>query len=578
MGIIRAKRSEVHLFLTAAILVLGVHSLRLWASTTRIFDPDEFEHLHVAWLIAKGFLPYRDFFEHHTPALYYLLAPCFAFVKAETGYSHAYAAIVFARWLMWLLAGLVLVLTLWLGRCWRGWRVGLLAAVLLALTMIFIRKTTDVRPDVLALVFWMGCLVCLVRAVQWPEPRARRAKALFFGSGLLLGLALMATQKMLFAGPGLALVMAWYLFDRRARGTFGLRCRNALWQLGGLLVPVVLTLGYFALRGGLDEFVEYNLLLNMAWKHRFTPYIYILGLVLQNVAVVGFGLAGLGRACCGMFRTAALRRGDFVLAINTLALLAGLFIIPVPQRQYFLVFLPLLALFAATAIVGIVDFLEALRARGSTRRRLSLIVDAAGMIGIITAVGLWWAHVSVNLWVDLLAEVLVDLSGIMLAAFLCCFGFRNHALVLLTLVLSLYPVSRLRLIALPKNTAQLERIRYVLEHSAPQDTVMDGWEGVGVFRPHAWYYWMLHWEIRVMLDEPQKQQLLEDLHSGRIAPAMVNLDPSLEELSPEITEFFTRRYASVGIGYLRAPRKARHVTAPTTESPPPLAPVTSHHE
>jgi len=38
--------------------------------------PDEIEHLHVAWLIGKlGLVPLRDFFQHHTPLLWELLAP-----------------------------------------------------------------------------------------------------------------------------------------------------------------------------------------------------------------------------------------------------------------------------------------------------------------------------------------------------------------------------------------------------------------------------------------------------------------------------------------------------------------------
>jgi len=38
------------------------------------FDHDEFEHVHVAWLIAHGRRPFYDFFECHTPFLWYPLA------------------------------------------------------------------------------------------------------------------------------------------------------------------------------------------------------------------------------------------------------------------------------------------------------------------------------------------------------------------------------------------------------------------------------------------------------------------------------------------------------------------------
>ena len=36
---------------------------------------DEFEHLHASWLVSAGKVPYKDFFEHHNPLLWYLSAP-----------------------------------------------------------------------------------------------------------------------------------------------------------------------------------------------------------------------------------------------------------------------------------------------------------------------------------------------------------------------------------------------------------------------------------------------------------------------------------------------------------------------
>src|SRR5262245_6592367 len=38
-------------------------------------DPDESQHLHAAWLIAQGRVPYADFWEHHMPALPWALGP-----------------------------------------------------------------------------------------------------------------------------------------------------------------------------------------------------------------------------------------------------------------------------------------------------------------------------------------------------------------------------------------------------------------------------------------------------------------------------------------------------------------------
>jgi hypothetical protein len=49
------------------------------------------------------------------------------------------------------------------------------------------------------------------------------------------------------------------------------------------------------------------------------------------------------------------------------------------------------------------------------------------------------------------------------------------------------------------NRPQAEEIRCLMERTSPQDKVFDAWTGVPVFRQHAWYFWFLHDEVRVML-------------------------------------------------------------------------------
>ena len=207
--IARAKRQDLLLVVMGITLLVATFAPRLWLLRIREFDPDEFEHLHTSWLLSKGFVPYRDYFEHHTPALYFFLAPVFAFFDVETSFAEAKAMMVFSRQLMCMLTGLALLLILWLGWRWRDWRVGLVGAVFASSTITFLKKTLEVRPDVLCAVFWMACLLLVVHAVKQSDARARRTRGFFFGSGALLGLAVLTTQKMLFTFPGFALTMAW---------------------------------------------------------------------------------------------------------------------------------------------------------------------------------------------------------------------------------------------------------------------------------------------------------------------------------------------------------------------------------
>ena len=78
--VINDPNNHKKLLLVVALVIIAItFGLRYWLLQSRTFDPDEFEHMHSAWLISQGFLPYIDYFEHHTPAMHFLLAQFFRF-------------------------------------------------------------------------------------------------------------------------------------------------------------------------------------------------------------------------------------------------------------------------------------------------------------------------------------------------------------------------------------------------------------------------------------------------------------------------------------------------------------------
>lgn len=46
---------------------------------TETGNGDNVEHIHSTWLVAQGKIPYRDFFQHHNPLLWYIFAPFIKF-------------------------------------------------------------------------------------------------------------------------------------------------------------------------------------------------------------------------------------------------------------------------------------------------------------------------------------------------------------------------------------------------------------------------------------------------------------------------------------------------------------------
>jgi hypothetical protein len=154
---------------------------------------------------------------------------------------------------------------------------------------------------------------------------------------------------------------------------------------------------------------------------------------------------------------------------------------------------------------------------------------------------------------------LIGMLGITLAVVHVLYGLRTTALAILLIVASIYPVKQLHAAFYSSsNHDQLRDIRYVLENTSRDETVMDGQGGVGVFGPHAYFYWLLDPNIRVILSPEEKLKLLGALQRGEIAPKLINLDDALQDLSPEITRFFEENYEPVDVGRIRV-RKTNNV-------------------
>jgi 4-amino-4-deoxy-L-arabinose transferase-like glycosyltransferase len=120
------------------LLSLGV---RIFLTTTRRFDADEFEHLHASWMVHEGYLPYRDFWQNHTPLLYYVVAPIFSLFEEGS------FVVLLIRFLFSAFALVLLWQTYLLARLDHDRMTGILSVLVLSCSYPFLHKTIEVRPD-----------------------------------------------------------------------------------------------------------------------------------------------------------------------------------------------------------------------------------------------------------------------------------------------------------------------------------------------------------------------------------------------------------------------------------------------
>ena len=104
-----------------------------------------------------------------------------------------------------------------------------------------------------------------------------------------------------------------------------------------------------------------------------------------------------------------------------------------------------------------------------------------------------------------------------------------------------------REIIYPKNYHQLRLIRYVMEHTGPDDAVLDAFNGWGFFRPHAYYYWWLNQHSLKLMGRQQLQldllQILEHRPPKLILFNPLNpIDPIAGYFSPALRREIYRNY------------------------------------
>lgn len=241
-------------------------------ATNEVVDHDEVEHTHVAFKMLNGEIPYRDFFQNHLPAYWFL---DMQFVRA---FPFSINAILAAR-IFNLLAlaacwffGLRLLGAIRGGRSWFGLSIYTCAMITLACGTYF----HEVRPDpLMTLIGTMGlCLIPLRGNIS-----GTRALVL----GILFGLSTSVSPKVL---PMVMIVPALIIFhcirDRRFHSV------PALLVYGlGVLLGLLPTVLWIVHNGLLDAFlfdvVRLNAAISKSWYRSF----FIFRLPICIVSVLG---------------------------------------------------------------------------------------------------------------------------------------------------------------------------------------------------------------------------------------------------------------------------------------------------
>ncbi|PYQ48537.1 MAG: hypothetical protein DMF59_15760 [Acidobacteria bacterium] len=155
---------------------------------------DEIEYFRATEWVSGGLVPYRDFWEHHTPLQWFVFAPVATFV-----HSPGASAILAMRWAqvpLWIAT--FVLMAIWMRRAGISLPATLSAILLALCSSMFMLPAVEYRIDSL------GCLLYALALVLLQRNRN-------FEGGAALCLAGFANIRL---GPLLALTVILYLFRR----------------------------------------------------------------------------------------------------------------------------------------------------------------------------------------------------------------------------------------------------------------------------------------------------------------------------------------------------------------------------
>jgi len=502
---------------------------------TRTFDTDEFEHLHAAWSYHEGLLPFRDFFEHHMPGIYYLLSALMRGWDVAHQLNDAIALLFVARTVMWVFAGTVIAVTFMLGTRYGGKAVGWLSAAFLSLSVVFVARSLEIRPDVPAAAFWVASQWALVNALT-PGHDRRKARLWWVLGGLMLGGTLVFTQKALLAGPGFAAFAALYVMTRDRARSAGSKIVDLAIFVGTAVIPLLLVVAHFWAHGAVGSLLDGVLINNLGWIQEVLARSTLRWMLLRDPLLCAFAAAGFVGAGLRLARNGAQSSVRAAIFLPTASLLAGMAVIPTPYPQYLLLVLPAAAVYAA-------DFLRSAFSDSVSveKRRIDRIewALAATTFVVVATLGMataqpFFRHVAIY-----------PILGVTVVAAVVWLARRqqaDYACAVVIVAVSAHSAQQLVWMAGLRNSEALAQIRLIHSATTPADTVMDGFTGVGWFRPHASFYWMTPPGVLPRIPANEKERMVAMLGGCTGQPKVVILDEHLSALSPDVATLVADHY------------------------------------
>jgi hypothetical protein len=355
---------QILIIICILLIIFG----RLHLSIVRYFDSDEMSHMHWAWLVAQGKIPYRDFFYYNLPGYQYLIAWPFLLAPSSS------ILILTRIWQLIMFVFSAVLLHRITKKITGSARAAFLSTFIFLTFPMTFDKTIDIRPDISMMLLYLFAVDIILSTTKWYSFR-------LIILGISASVSVLVTLKtIIFAFPALI-----YIFlSHRPHPTF----KQILLAVVGIIVPAALFIFMLYINGAIQNAITMIFkdgFAVSAGKLPFSPW-----KALSPWPLVYLDRGGDSwpwRVNIGIWISAALGlilfsiynfKKSIFLIIFYIFGIAFLFLFPAPYLQYFVPLSVFGSLLSAYFINFIIDF------AGHICGKYVFIFRIAGTLIIIT--------------------------------------------------------------------------------------------------------------------------------------------------------------------------------------------------
>ena len=211
---------------------------------TETGNGDNVEHIHSTWLVSQNKIPYKDFFQHHNPLLWYIFSPFIGFIKTELqmlDIAHS----------LGMLAGIIAFYFAYkISSTFFGSKLASILSLLILCPPFFYIFCFNFNPDTfMCLAYAIGLYYLFT---YWQTPKLYSLVISFFS----FFIAFMFTQKILIAYVYLGLLSLFVFYQKKSNVT------DILYALMLPILSLILFLSYLYSKDALSIYWKTNYIFN----------------------------------------------------------------------------------------------------------------------------------------------------------------------------------------------------------------------------------------------------------------------------------------------------------------------------